>query len=124
MAETLRLTFYRTEHEALAATELASAAGGTVLVASTTTDVHRASTYLTAKFVIDPLVALHHTTYYQPRLDDFAGDFRVLSQTSLSIQLAERLALVVAYEVAYDSDAPEGVDGTDSRTNVKVAIGF
>ncbi len=89
-----------------------------------TDQAHRMSSYLTAKFMLSPDVGLLNTTYYQPRLDDFGGDWRLLNQLDVSLKLSKRFALVVGYEVSYDTAPPEAIKELDTSTNVKLVVGF
>lgn len=84
---------------------------------------HRLSTYLTGKFVLDPLITLIHTTYFQPGLsEDF--DFRVSSETDLAFKLNTWLSLTVGFDVAYDSSPPIDVDALDTSTSVALGVTF
>ncbi len=84
---------------------------------------HRLSAYLTAKFILSPMVSLIHTTYYQPRLDDWT-DFRLSSETDLGFKLTEYLTLSVGFDLGYDSKPPMGVKELDTTTNVSVGVSF
>ena len=86
------------------------------------TDHHRASLYVTGKFAVSPLLALMNTTYYQPRLDAFLDDYRVSSETSLSVQLTKKLALSLGWSIAYDSAPPSGAEGLDSATTAAIKL--
>ncbi|MGM0576800.1 MAG: DUF481 domain-containing protein [Myxococcota bacterium] len=85
---------------------------------------HRMSSYLTATISLAPHLSVVHTTYYQPLLTDFSGDFRVSSDTSLSVGVSETLSIAVTFNVAYDSAPPIGVEGTDTNTNVSLNVAF
>lgn len=89
-----------------------------------TDQANRLSSYLMAKFMISPDIGLLNTVYYQPRLDDFGGDWRLLNQLDVSLKLSEKFALVVGYEVSYDTAPPESIKELDTSTNVKLVVGF
>jgi len=89
-----------------------------------TDQAHRLSSYLTAKFMLSPDIGLLNTAYYQPRFDDFSGDWRLLNQLDVSLKLSEKFALVVGYEVSYDTAPPEAIKELDTSTNVKLVVGF
>ena len=84
---------------------------------------HRLSTYITGKFILDPLISLNHTTYFQPRADE-PLDFRLSSETSLGFKLTDTLGVSVGLMVTYDARPPEGVKDLDTATNAKVTYGF
>ncbi|MCB9730490.1 MAG: DUF481 domain-containing protein [Deltaproteobacteria bacterium] len=111
---------YMLEHERLSQTELS---GGGVEPAREETN-HRASLYLSARFIIDPIFSLIHTSYFQPLLTDPFGDFRFSSETGLAIGITKTVSLAVTFSVAYDSDPPVEVRKTDTTTDVKLAVAF
>ena len=84
---------------------------------------HRLSAYITGKFVIDPMISLIHTTYYQPRLDAW-GDFRISSETDLAFKLTSNLSLSVGFDLAYDSAPPLEVNNLDTATSVSIGVSF
>lgn len=89
-----------------------------------TDQAHRLSSYMMAKFMLSPDIGLLNTVYYQPRFDDFGGDWRLLNQLDVSLKLSEKFALVVGYEVSYDEAPPESIQELDTSTNVKLVVGF
>ncbi len=89
-----------------------------------TDQAHRMTSYLTAKFMLSPDIGLLNTAYYQPRFDDFGGDWRLLNQLDVSLKLSKKFALVVGYEVSYDTAPPESIQELDTSTNVKLVVGF
>jgi len=84
---------------------------------------HRLSTYVTGKFIIDPLISFNHTTYFQPRADD-PLDFRLSSDTSLGFKLTDSLGVSIGFLVTYDTRPPEGVRDLDTATNARFSYGF
>jgi hypothetical protein len=89
-----------------------------------TDQAHRLSSYLTTKFMLSPDIGLMDTVYYQPRLDDFAGDWRVLNQLDVSLKLSKKFALVVGYQISYDTATPESIKDLDTGTHAKLVLGF
>ncbi len=104
---------YMVEHEKFGS--------GDYVDAGQTETNHRASSYVTGRFAIDPLLAVVHTTYFQPRLDAFA-DFRLLSQSGLSIKLSEGLGVLVGFTLAYDARPPATIDTLDTTMDVSFAL--
>lgn len=66
---------------------------------------HRSSTYLSLRFLATDRLILASTTYVQPRFDNFA-DVRVVSDSSLEVSLATRLALKLGVSIRHDSRPP------------------
>ena len=58
--------------------------------------------------------------FAQPRWSDF-GDLRATVQASLTIEIVDRLALVIAANVMHDTEPPDRVEDTDWRTRTSVA---
>jgi hypothetical protein len=89
-----------------------------------TDQAHRLSTYITAKFMLSSDIGLMDTVYYQPRMDDFGGDWRVLNQLDVSLKLSKKFALVVGYQIGYDTATPESIKELDTSTHAKLVMGF
>lgn len=87
-------------------------------------DNHRLSLYVTGRVALDDRLTLTHTTYYQPRLDAFAADFRLYSITNLSISLVKQLALTLGFELGYDSEPPTDVAELDTTLTFGISWGF
>lgn len=85
-------------------------------------DSHRASLYVTGKFAVSPLLALMNTTYYQPRVDALLDDYRISSETTLSVQLTKKLALSLGWSIGYDSEPPAGAESLDSATTAAIKL--
>ncbi|MCO6492239.1 MAG: DUF481 domain-containing protein [Phaeodactylibacter sp.] len=66
-------------------------------------DDHRLSTYLSAGLQITSYLAVNHVTYYQPNLSNFS-DFRISSETTLSVKLTGRLSLRTYFQLIYDTE--------------------
>jgi len=54
------------------------------------------------------LFSINHVTYYQPHLKEFA-DFRLSSESALSIKISNLLAIKIIYNIAYDSQPPQEI---------------
>ena len=74
-------------------------------------DDHRISTYLSGGFSITDFFAINAVVYYQPRLDKW-GDFRIASETTLSVNITEKLLFNTYFQVIYDDDPPAPVPNT------------
>jgi hypothetical protein len=72
---------------------------------------HRLSAYLSAGINIQKLLTINHVTYFQPRFD-FWADFRVSSETTLSVTLTSKLRLNTFFQLIYDTRPPIGVPET------------
>jgi hypothetical protein len=83
---------------------------------------HRVSSYITGRFAVSDRTFLGNTTYYQPRVDAVLDDFRVASDTSLSVELGKKLALTFSIRVAYDHAPPEGIESLDTSTSVRLTV--
>ncbi len=66
-------------------------------------DDHRVSTYLSAGLHLTSYLAINHVTYFQPNLSNFS-DFRISSETSVSIKLTNRLSLRTYFQLVYDTE--------------------
>ena len=85
---------------------------------------HRLTSYLTGTVVVDPRLRLVHTTYFQPRLDAFLDDLRLLSQSHLVVKLTDRLAVTLGLVIAWDRRPPIGVEELDTSLDAKLAVSF
>ncbi|MFT5433996.1 MAG: hypothetical protein ACI9OJ_004708 [Myxococcota bacterium] len=73
---------------------------------------HRWTNYLTLRVAIQEYLRLIATTYYQPRFDAF-GDFRVLFDGTIEVDVIDHLAFVVSVQVLHDSRPPDDIETTD-----------
>ncbi|MCA9515551.1 MAG: DUF481 domain-containing protein [Myxococcales bacterium] len=89
-----------------------------------TEDNHRASVYLTGRFQLDDFITFADTVYYQPRLDAFGDDYRILNETQLALKFARNLAMSFTVAIAYDSSPPSTVETLDTTTLVSLTWGF
>lgn len=85
---------------------------------------HRASVYLTGRFQLDDFVTFADTVYYQPRLDAFGSDYRVLNETQLALRFSRSLAMAFTVTIAYDANPPTTVETLDTTTIVSLTWGF
>src|SRR5690606_19726059 len=82
---------------------------------------HRWSSYIAAGATLTEGISILHTTYWQPKFDDFA-DYRFLSETSAVLDVKEWLAVQFSFVAAYDSRPPADVEELD--TNLGTALIF
>ena len=106
---------YMFEHERL----------GTPVTAShdRRTSVHRSSNYLSINSELKEGVELTWTVYTQPRLRRL-DDFRMLSETRFSVDVASRLSLASMARLHYDSKPPDGTKKLDTLITSGVSISF
>lgn len=69
---------------------------------------HRLSTYVSGGFRIKNYLAFNHISYYQPSLSD-VGDFRVSSESTISVKITQALSFDTYFQFIYDSRPPETV---------------
>jgi putative salt-induced outer membrane protein YdiY len=81
--------------------------------------VPRASTRIKLRLSKGPLV-FTTLAFYQPSLQDFGGDYRVNSTSSLNFTVSRHLALTAAYTYSYESVAVED----RSPLNTNLTVGF
>ncbi len=86
--------------------------------------VSRISLRVKIKQKIGDGVSLKHTTFYQPSLMDFGGDFIVTSVTSLETKLSSNLFFDVNFNYEYRSLVPEGIKPQDITTGVSLKLKF
>jgi hypothetical protein len=81
--------------------------------------VPRSSTRLKLRLKKGPVVVTA-LAFYQPSLQNFTGDFRVNSTSSLSFTVSQHLALTATYAYSYESIAVE----SRSPLNTNLTVGF
>lgn len=86
--------------------------------------VHRLSLRLKIKQKIGDNVSLKHTTFYQPSVADFTGDWIVSSVTSLSTQISKHASIGLNFSYEYHSLVPEGVKNQDIITSATLNLKF
>lgn len=82
-------------------------------------EVPRASTRLKLRFGKGPVVFTTQT-FYQPSLQNVAGDYRLNSTSSLNFTVSRHLALTASYAYSYESVAVEN----RSPLNTNLTVGF
>jgi len=66
---------------------------------------HRISSYFTFTLLPEETVTFVSTTYAQPLIKDL-GDFRILNETNLSLEISKKLTFNFSFRYAYDSQPP------------------
>ncbi|MEN0004964.1 MAG: DUF481 domain-containing protein [Bacteroidota bacterium] len=66
---------------------------------------HRLSSYLSCGVQLKSYLILNHVTYYQPNLQNWS-DYRISTETSISVQVNKHIALSVGFELVYDTVPP------------------
>jgi hypothetical protein len=92
--------------------------------AGTRTSHHRLSSYLTARLALAANIICNQTIFFQPRLDAFTGDFRILSISDLAIPLSKRFSLTCSFELAWDKDPPATVKKVDTMLTLGAGWSF
>lgn len=106
---------YMFEHESLSLAANAVHPAGTY--------VHRATSYLVARFTDESRFALASTSYAQPDLDD-PRDVRVLSTLGIAVTVTRTISLAVKFDLRYDSRPPDNTAKLDTelRNGVTVSL--
>lgn len=71
-------------------------------------DMFRLNSYLSARIKIKDNLSFTHITYYQPSLTKFS-DYRISSETSMSIKISKKILYKVAFNYAFDSNPPKDI---------------
>lgn len=87
------------------------------------TRLARANIYLSLKHRLTSNISVVSTTFYQPRVDEWA-DTRVLEQAALQVDVTSVLAFKVGLDVQYDSRPPQRVDTTDISYTTGLELSF
>ncbi len=82
---------------------------------------HRWSNYITLAVKLNSLLELLHTTYVQPRFDEFS-DVRALLESSFVIYINEHLHISINHTYTYNSRPAEGVKTYDSSLTVGIGL--
>lgn len=72
---------------------------------------HRLSTYLSGGINVTRYFSINHVTYFQPRLDQWS-DFRISSETTLTVKLTNRISLKSYFQFIFDDRPPATVPRT------------
>jgi len=86
------------------------------------TNFTRMISSLVLLYNVTDIITLVNTTYYQPYIKEL-GDYRVLNETNLLIEINDWLSFNVDLEYRYDSDPPSTLTTkTDFNTNCGIVI--
>ncbi|MEZ4319920.1 MAG: DUF481 domain-containing protein [Myxococcota bacterium] len=83
----------------------------------------RMSNYFTVA-VKSESVVLASTTFYQPRVDQWANNWRFLEELSFTIDISEHLDWNVLFRLERDSSPPTGVEPLDLALKSGLVLGF
>lgn len=86
--------------------------------------VSRISLRAKIKQKLGDAATLKHTTFYQPSLMDFGGDYMVNSVTSVETKLSAHVFFDVNFSYEYRSLVPEGIKNEDIATSVSLKLKF
>ncbi|TNF37071.1 MAG: DUF481 domain-containing protein [Gammaproteobacteria bacterium] len=76
----------------------------------------RANIYHGFRYPLSETSRLFNTIYYQPVIGD-AGDYRILEQFGISVDVTRDLSLKVSLDVKHDNEPPISVKQTDTSYN-------
>ena len=83
----------------------------------------RASNYLIVTWTPEAPWYFTSTSYYQVDTQRLA-DFRVLSQSQLKVDLSQRLALEITWNLRYDSEPPANIESLDMEISQGLSYRF
>lgn len=86
--------------------------------------VSRISFRFKMRHKINDVLTLKHTTFYQPAVTDFTGDWVVNSVTSLSAKISKNMDLALNFTYEHNELVPEGVRKDDYLTSASLNIKF
>ena len=84
---------------------------------------HRLSSYIQLHRRLMDAVTLGLTSFYQPRVDNFA-DIRLLGETSLTVSGNKWLAMRLAYSVGYDTPPFAGIEKIDTTKKTSIILQY
>lgn len=82
---------------------------------------HRWTNYVSVRVDVKKWITVTNVLYAQPRFDRFK-DVRVLEDLSVAFKVSTRLAVVLAFELYFDSDPPMEIKGLDTRMQVRLQV--
>lgn len=85
--------------------------------------VSRWTNYLSTRFTAGDRVASAWTVYMQPRFRAM-GDFRLLSDINLEVNLGGPLYMTLSFQMRYDSRPPDGINRIDTKFDQAITIVF
>lgn len=86
--------------------------------------VARISLRFKAKQKISDAVSINHTTFYQPSVTDFGGDFLFNTITKLETQLSTHMFFDISFSYEYRSLVPEDIKHYDIVTSAALRLKF
>jgi hypothetical protein len=92
---------------------------------------HRISSYLVFVLKLADKLSFAETAYFQPkiagstpRVNADKADYRLLSDSELTIQATTHLAFKIVFSASYDHQPPEGVEGLDTSLKNVLSVSF
>ena len=87
------------------------------------TSLHRLSSYSTFEYQINKILSLISTTYYQPVFTEFS-DYRLLSESALTIDVEKSFSFYIKINLRYDSRPPDTVKDFDTYSRIGFSFKF
>lgn len=84
---------------------------------------HRLSAYISGAVTIKGYLSINHVTYYQPKLNEWS-DFRISSETTVTIKLTNRVALKTYFQLVFDEKPPTTVPQTMFNLSNGLSVSF
>ncbi len=78
-------------------------------------NISRWSNYLSYNLYINNNTQLLSVIYYQPAFNNFQ-DNRILTETSLLVNITNKLGITAGFNLRYDSKPPDTIKSTDTKT--------
>ncbi len=78
-------------------------------------NISRWSNYLSYNLYINDNAQLLSVIYYQPAFSNF-NDNRILTETSLLVNITDKLGITAGFNLRYDSKPPDTIKSTDTKT--------
>ena len=75
-------------------------------------DGFRVNAYWNGNYKYNDHTSFKTQLYYQPKVDEFS-DFRVLFESSLKVNITDRLAVKFSLDIVHDNKPPQGIEKTD-----------
>lgn len=85
--------------------------------------VSRWSNYISYYFKMNSLLTIGGVVYYQPMFEKFS-DLRLLNENSITVLITELLSISINFKVRHDSLPPDGIEQTDTKTDLGIALRF
>lgn len=84
---------------------------------------HRLSTYISGAIQVKDYLTVNHITYYQPNLSNI-NDYRISSETNVSVKLTTKLSLTAYFQLIYDDLPPISVPNTMFSLTNGITLAF